>query len=57
MKISNLIFYFIILLKHGYGIEIWPDSAKYEGNYIEGKKHGLGTLNFADGSKYTGEFY
>jgi hypothetical protein len=37
-------------------VETWPDGAKYEGNYIEGKKHGRGILNFADNSRYEGEF-
>ena len=40
--------------QHGFGIEIWPDNAKYEGDYIEGRKHGKGILNFSDGSKYEG---
>lgn len=38
--------------QHGTGIEIWPDGAKYEGNYYYGKKQGKGKLNFADGSCY-----
>jgi hypothetical protein len=42
--------------QHGQGVEIWPDNAKYEGEYIDAKKHGKGTLYFADGSKYLGEF-
>ena len=37
-------------------METWPDGAKYEGEYKEGKKNGKGTLNFADGSKYIGDF-
>ena len=38
-------------------MENWPDSARYEGEYQEGKKHGDGILNFADGSKYDGIKY
>jgi hypothetical protein len=37
-------------------VENWPDNAKYEGEYCEGKKHGKGILNFADGSRYEGIF-
>ena len=37
-------------------MEIWPDGAKYEGDYQFGKKHGKGVLIFADGSRYEGEF-
>jgi hypothetical protein len=38
--------------QEGRGIETWPDGARYEGQYKEGKKHGQGCLNFADGSIY-----
>ena len=37
-------------------MESWPDGAKYEGQYGDGKKHGRGKLTFADGSYYDGEF-
>jgi hypothetical protein len=37
-------------------MESWPDGAKYEGHYIDGKKEGKGKLTFADGSFYEGEF-
>jgi hypothetical protein len=33
-------------------MESWPDGAKYEGDYIDGKKEGKGKLTFADGSYY-----
>jgi hypothetical protein len=36
------------------GIEIWPDNARYEGEYKNGKKNGRGILDFSDGSKYEG---
>ncbi len=38
------------------GIETWPDGAKYEGAYIEGKKQGRGIFVWADSSRYEGEF-
>jgi hypothetical protein len=37
-------------------MESWPDGAKYEGDYIDGKKEGKVKLTFADGSYYEGEF-
>lgn len=37
-------------------MEEWPDGARYEGDYIEGKKHGHGKFNWADGSTYVGDF-
>jgi len=40
--------------QHGKGVEKWPDGAKYDGNYKDGKKNSDGCLTFADGSNYTG---
>ena len=40
--------------QEGKGIETWPDGARYEGDYVDGRKHGKGILNFADGSRYEG---
>jgi len=40
--------------QHGHGTESWPDGARYEGNYEDGKKEGMGKLTFADGSFYQG---
>ena len=37
-------------------MEVWPDGARYEGKYKDGKKEGKGKLTFADGSYYEGEF-
>ena len=33
-------------VRHGYGVQTWPDGAKYEGNYVDGRKCGQGVLNF-----------
>ena len=35
---------------------MWPDGAKYEGEYNNGMKHGKGTFHWADGSIYKGDF-
>ena len=37
-------------------METWPDGARYEGKYRDGKKHGKGLFKWADGSSYSGEF-
>lgn len=37
-------------------MEVWPDGAKYDGEYRDGVKAGNGKLEFADGSWYEGEF-
>lgn len=42
--------------QEGFGVEIWPDGAKYEGNYVQGKKQGQGKFYWTDGSQYEGEF-
>jgi hypothetical protein len=33
---------------------VWPDNARYEGDYKFGKKNGKGILDFSDGSRYEG---
>lgn len=40
----------------GDGFEEWPDGAKYDGQYRDGRKHGSGLLTWPDGSAYRGEF-
>lgn len=37
-------------------MECWQDGAKFEGDYVDGKKEGQGKLTTADGSYYEGEF-
>ena len=39
-----------------FGVYLWPDGAKYLGEYTNGKKHGQGTFTFPDGTKYAGEY-
>jgi len=34
---------------HGYGKETWPNGAKYEGEYVDGKRNGKGKETFPDG--------
>lgn len=42
--------------RNGYGHEVWPDGARYEGEFSDGNKHGNGTFTWVDGSMYMGEF-
>ena len=35
-------------IRHGYGIQTWPDGARYEGNWALGKQHGLGKYMVPD---------
>ena len=46
-----------VFLKHGYGVQMWPDGAKYEGDWRNGMAEGQGTFYHANGDVYTGEFY
>ena len=41
---------------HGYGVKVWPDGKKYQGNWIKGKMHGNGELLISEGESFTGEF-
>eukprot|EP00913_Durusdinium_trenchii_P033987 g31814.t1 len=42
--------------QHGYGIETWPDGAKYLGLYENGLKAGKGCFTWVDESTYFGDF-
>jgi len=42
--------------KQGPGIYVWPDGAKYNGNFLNGKFHGQGTYSWPGGKQYVGEF-
>jgi hypothetical protein len=40
----------------GYGECLFPDGARYEGQFLAGKINGLGALFFANGDLYSGEW-
>jgi hypothetical protein len=42
--------------REGVGIRIWPDGAKYYGEYHLNKLHGCGKVEGASGGSYWGEF-
>ena len=41
---------------HGYGILIWKDGKKYEGEFVNDKREGRGSFTWADGRQYIGEW-
>ena len=41
---------------HGYGILIWKDGKKYEGEFVNDKREGKGTFTWSDGRQYIGEW-
>ena len=43
-------------IRHGRGIQIWPDGAKYIGYWQNGKACGKGKLYHSDGDIYEGEW-
>ena len=43
-------------LRHGRGVQIWEDGAKYDGEWEYDKAHGVGTFYHADGDIYQGQW-
>ena len=43
-------------MRHGHGVQVWPDGAKYEGEWKNNKANGKGTFWHADGDIYEGEW-
>ena len=41
-------------MRHGPGVQIWPDGAKYEGEWRQNKANGTGKFWHADGDVYEG---
>lgn len=42
-------------IRHGFGIQVWPDGAKYEGNWRENVASGRGKFYHIDGDVYDGK--
>lgn len=42
----------MIFIKHGKGVQIWPDGATYDGDWRDGMAEGVGTFNHANGDVY-----
>ena len=43
-------------VRHGRGVQIWPDGSKYEGYWKEDMANGRGRLIHADGDVYEGDW-
>ncbi|MCP4708561.1 MAG: hypothetical protein GY869_08055, partial [Planctomycetes bacterium] len=35
---------------------VWPDGARYEGEWLKSQPHGYGSLTYANGAQYWGRF-
>ena len=44
-------------IRHGFGVQIWPDGARYIGMWKENKAHGQGQFIHVDGDKYDGNWF
>jgi hypothetical protein len=44
-------------VKHGFGIQIWKDGAKFTGYFIDNKANGWGRFNHIDGDDYAGNIF
>jgi hypothetical protein len=46
----------VYYVRHGHGIQTWPDGANYEGEWKFGRVNGYGVFNHSSGDKYKGNF-
>lgn len=42
-------------IKHGFGVQIWKDGAKFAGYFLNNKANGLGRFKHIDGDDYAGK--
>ena len=42
-------------IRQGYGLQVWPDGAKYEGYWKNNVAEGRGTFYHIDGDIYDGK--
>jgi len=43
-------------MRHGYGVQVWPDGARYEGYWKANKAHGKGKFYHVEGDVYEGDW-
>lgn len=43
-------------MRHGHGVQVWPDGAKYEGDWSRNQANGKGKFWHADGDVYEGDW-
>lgn len=46
----------IVGARHGFGVQVWVDGAKYKGMWKENRAHGRGCFWHADGDRFEGDF-
>ncbi|CAJ1421720.1 unnamed protein product [Effrenium voratum] len=44
------------LVRHGFGIQVWPDGASYQGQWCHDMANGLGVFRHSDGDVYEGQW-
>lgn len=44
------------LVRHGSGVQVWPDGARYEGQWQHDMANGIGRFEHCDGDVYEGEW-
>jgi hypothetical protein len=47
---------FLFGKKHGEGLHLWNDGARYEGEYCNDARHGYGLFTWPDKKQYQGEW-
>jgi hypothetical protein len=43
-------------MRHGHGVQVWPDGARYEGEWSKNQANGKGKFWHADGDIYEGDW-
>ena len=43
-------------MRHGKGEQVWPDGARYEGEWRKNKAHGKGKFWHVDGDVFDGQW-
>ncbi len=39
-------------VKEGHGLQVWPDGAQYEGNWLNNQANGKGKFSYSNGDVY-----
>ena len=43
-------------MKHGKGLETYPNGSVYQGEFVNGKREGKGFFKWPNGEEYDGEW-
>jgi hypothetical protein len=41
---------------HGFGVLVWPDGRRYDGQFVLDQREGQGTMTWPDGRKFVGQW-